>query len=256
LASVRANAATYGWLTPLVVSIDSITAAALTPFADKDPQYDPYQVEDHLEEISRLLDNCLAYRREIYELQGMATKTALEYELFSKQFDSLKKLDRADGIRKQLDAQRPHDSDATTAFADAGFKAMARATLAGLNSQMDWETARMGFVDTKWQMLDQYQRALNARHSEPGNALNYVERFDRVLAFYKDDITQAYVLSRAASAGLGLLSEIKAELPPIEGVQYLDKLIQWNRAAIKQYNNFRRNDLQCEITIPIRYLRR
>src|SRR2546430_1483717 len=123
LANVRANATTYGWLTPLVRSVDSFTAETLTPLENKDPRHDFYQVEDNFEEITRLLDNCLAYRREIYELQSMATKTALEYELFSKQLDSLKELERANGIRKQLEAQLPHDSAATSAFTDDGFKA-------------------------------------------------------------------------------------------------------------------------------------
>lgn len=254
LSNIRSNAATYGWLTPLVVSLDAITAASLLPAADRDPSHDPYQVEDHLEEIGRLLDNCLAYRREIYELQAQATKTALEYELFSKQLDALKKLEIAEGVAKQLAAQRGHYTNAVAGFTEVGFKANSSASLAATVAGLAWEEQRTGLVKTKWELVEQYQKSLNARHSESGNALNYVERFNRVLAFYKEDVTTAYELARAVSAGLRIVADINTSLPPINNNNYLDKLIEWNRAVVKQFNKFHREDVQSEITIPLRHL--
>jgi hypothetical protein len=254
LTAIRANKASYGWLTPLVISLDAITSAHLKPLADKDPLYDPFQVEDHLEEVSRLLDNCLAYRREIYDLQALATKTALEYELFSKQLESQKKLELNDGALKQLTAAKPHYVNASAANGDATLKAMASASLATTIAASDWEAVRTASIANKWQQLESYQKALTARHSEPGNALNYVERFNRVLEFYKQDVAEAFSLSRAAAAGIALTTNFKTDIPPLNENNYLDKLVEWNRATVRQMNLFSRDDIQSEITIPIRYL--
>ncbi|WP_375160232.1 hypothetical protein [Bradyrhizobium sp. RDT46] len=255
LASVRRNRASYGWLTPLVVSLDATTSSYLKPSENKDPNHDPYQVEDNLEESSRLLDNCLAYRKEIYELQALATKTALEYELFAKQLEAQKTLEMNEGALKQLNAARPHYVNAVAATGDPILKGIANAHLATTNSSIEWEATRREAVTTKWTQLQQYQQALSSRHTDPGNALNYVERFNRVLALYKEDVIDAYNLARAAAAGIKILtSEANPDVPQLNDKDYLDRLVIWNRGAVKMYNEFRRDDCQSEITIPLKSL--
>lgn len=261
LASVRADQPKYPWLTPLVVSLDSITATELRPVADKDPMFDPYQVEDHLEEITRLLDNCLAYRREIQDLQSLATKSALDYELFTKQVSSAKQLEIAKGVKDQLEAVRPHYNNAATGFAEAGEKALATASFVGAEKGIIWEEQRARLIQEKWDLVEQYQSALSARHSEKGNSLNYVDRFNRVLDFYKEDIKQAYALARAVVAGIRIITtdnltsvDLKADLPDLSDDNYLDKLVFWCRSLARRMNYFHSHDAQSEITIPLRNL--
>src|SRR6185503_1274983 len=63
-------------------------------------------------ELSKLVDRCLAYRREYNDLIANAVRQGLEYDLFSKQVDVLVKLDSMSWVEqlRRMEATNQHNA--------------------------------------------------------------------------------------------------------------------------------------------------
>jgi hypothetical protein len=64
---------------------DDVVNKALINITAPNP-YDAYQIESLLSSTSALLDRCISYRREMYDLENSGLKLALDYELFLDQY--------------------------------------------------------------------------------------------------------------------------------------------------------------------------
>jgi hypothetical protein len=74
----------YEWLQLFDKSFDQRTTEAISSAASLESPYDIYRVEQLLGDMSELLDRCLAYRREYYDLDTQAVKSALDHDLFQR----------------------------------------------------------------------------------------------------------------------------------------------------------------------------
>src|SRR5262245_34370072 len=82
----------------------------------KIPPWDPYQVDDILVDVSRLLDRCLAYRREVQDIDVLAIKQVLEFDLFKNQLETLRALEIEAPLKDQRDAEKEGQEAAANDF--------------------------------------------------------------------------------------------------------------------------------------------
>ncbi len=199
------NTARFSWLSDFSTTVDDIIFKQVTsPSATNIPPYDPFLLEVNISNASTLLDRCLIYRKEMYDLEEQGVRRVLEYTLYDNQRDAQRTLELAENIEEQRKAERDGQAAASAIFATAkdnvlatGFKAIADATESSADTAWQYERdVRKKAVLTKWNALDEYQQTLEARHLTPGNALNYKERRSRVQKLLERDALNAFLRLR------------------------------------------------------------
>jgi len=218
-------------------------------------KYDPARFVDWLPAASRLLDRCLAYRREYMELSGAATGFALDelnYILSAKNLEKIEaaawnvKL-RIREAREQMEVKSVYDqhpgdlSKGLSRSAEAAY----RIACEGIRQEL----VRYRAVQEKWRNLNQHHSRLIKQHELPGHPLHFVERAEKVKSLMMEDFTEA--LSKARAAREGLLWTFGLELdewPSLEG-DALDAAVTWARDAIMKLEIER--SLYFETTVPV-----
>ena len=223
------------------IIVDEIVFETTKALWEEPPKYDAYQIESLASSISALLDRCLTYRRDMYALEELAAKRSLEYMLFTKQKDAQKAIELADYIQQQRKDEADGQNKAADKFADqkqaplaSGFEAVSRTIAASSTAAAAAEEDRKDNVNKKWIAAEEYQEALQARHSTPGHALNYGERLDRLTNFLKQDVGFAFQKLRCLSKACNLLFDLKMELEKPTEFGYLDYLVTFTRDLINQ----------------------
>lgn len=255
-----ANKPEYDWASIALKSLDDLTVEYVSDLEKASPDFDPLQFESLLSDVAMHLDNCLAYRKEIYNLQASAVRSALDFELYARQSQALRALELSEGILTEKATERDATAIAVEAFdrdsaapLSKGFKAVAATSLAVTDAELATYNARITAIREKWSLQDQYQAALRARHSEPGNAFNYNQRIERALALYREEIRDAYEKARAANAGAILIHGLERDLyqlPPL-GSDFLDHFVTWNRKIARELNKRARSDIEFELIFPL-----
>ncbi len=219
-----------------------------------DPPYDPFQVEDLLADISKLLDRCLVYRREYEQLDTSAVKAVMDDQLFLNQLGSLKSLELAESIERQRIAERTQHALAAGRFdKNGGWRYMALAAVASSDEALKGEGERKSAVADKWKHLEEYMQTMRQRFEAPGNSFNFSDRLSRLLKFYESDLIEAYQRARAAEKGLRLVFGINSPLPDLRvSDRILDDLVAWNRKSIDLLDVQLEQDSDFEITVYVR----
>ncbi len=231
--------ARYPWLQPFDQTFDDRIADYLSDLLHEHANpYDPMPVEDLVSDVSAILNRCMLYRREIYDLEAQAVRQALDYELFTKQWSILKDLDLADQIEKGRAIDQTTQKAASKEFSHAedpglaaGFSKLTEGGAMVAAEAVAGEQNRKNLVTQKYQLLRDYQGALESRHISPGNALNFGERLERLLRFVRQDIRIAYLKVEAAEVGLVDVFGIARPAPKPDAPQLIDLLVNWARAA-------------------------
>jgi hypothetical protein len=231
------------------------------------PPYNPYLYETLLSDVSKLLDRCLAYRRECYDLEAQGVRRALEYDLFrdmSAQEEALLRLvTSTDAIEAQETAQnRAADEFARVRDLGKGFEALYRGGAIALHLMKENQEERGNVLLNRLTLLRAHQELLEARHTTAGHALNYGERRERIVELLVQDISEAYQKARAASAGLrsqlNLNENRDFPFPTIHSdgekkkdVRFLDDFVLWARDMIRRYELETMKEVQFERIIPL-----
>jgi hypothetical protein len=102
------------------MSVDAIIFDKTKDCATKQPQYDPYQIESLAASASKLLDRCLVYRRDMYDLEEKAIRRALEYQLFIDESPHQLAIEKAEHTheQKEVEAKWKALNDFRTALQD------------------------------------------------------------------------------------------------------------------------------------------
>ena len=191
-----------------------------------------------LSSAGRLLDRCLAYRREYQDLQGAVARQVLDYDLFEKQLGNLMALDEAawqtELRRAEADAQRrAAEQFALSPGLGQGFEALASGAAALADSTVAAEEARRGHVRDRWAALVEHQAKLKARHEEPGHVLNFAERARSVLGFLLEYFSEAAEKAVAVHNGLRdrdvMDEDLRDPVHEMAGDNPLDGLVSWVR---------------------------
>ena len=222
------------------LTVDQIVYNVTSSVVNVTPTYDPYQIENLIASSSSLLDRCLNYRREMYGLEEQAVRRALEYQLYKDQRAAQYAIElSARAETQRLDEQKGQDAAASKfgSVVDkeplaSGFAAISGAASQSLLEAITSEQERKNNVDIKWKAADAYQLALEARHSSPGNALNYSERFDRIRGLLEQDIAIAYQKIKCVSLGAKRIFGISIPLESPTQLGYIDVLVKYVRDII------------------------
>jgi hypothetical protein len=177
--------------------VDELIYNALHPIVDS--PYDAYQIEALISSAGMLLDRCVVYRQQMYDLEVAGVKWALDYQLYSDLKGDLQVIELAKWIEEQHKEEKQGQQDAKTAFQGGagqplpdGFAALANKNFDALGKAITGETDRKKAVDGKWKTMDAYQLVLQDRHTTPGSAFNYWERYQNIGVFLEQDVKIAY----------------------------------------------------------------
>jgi hypothetical protein len=223
------------------------------------PIYNPYLYESLLSDVAKLLDRCLAYRRECADLEAQAVRRALEFELFEDLYPKALDLQNLATSTTALERQRAASDTASSAFNEAGFKALYKGTAEALTTQETLEGGKRAALEAILKRAKQHQELLEFRHTTPGHALNYTERRDRVIDLLVQDVIEAYQKARGAKLGLevqlGLKDDSQWPFPVIAGndsdVFFLDRFVLWARSVAQRYEILVQDEEVFERVIPL-----
>ena len=186
-------------------NVDEFIRKRVKGLGDKPPKWevDPFQLEANFEDVGRLLERLLDLRRDIWELSAIIQKTALQYISAVEQVEA----DNALQIAQASDPVR----------------------------QKVEEAARKRIDSTRASV-----KLLESRHGEPGNALNYAERLNKMKDVLAKDIESCYVRSRAVESEAGDRYVLDLPMPEaredqkllyvdFSGAAFMDDWSAWHR---------------------------
>lgn len=186
-------------------NVDDFVLDIVIKLGDKPPEWevDPFQLEDNFEDVGRLLERMLDLRRDIWDLSATIQKTALQYISAVEQVD----VDNALQIANSDDSVRQKVEEA------ARLRAASTRRLVGL---------------------------LESRHGQPGNALNYKERLNKMKDVLAKDVESCYVRSIAVNSEAGRRYYLDLPMPfagndqnflyvDFDGAAFLDDWSAWHR---------------------------
>jgi len=229
-------------------------------------RYDPLLYERHLSDVSRLLDRCLAYRRECADLERQAINRALEYQLFTDMKEYSEEL--TSQLTATLPLERTRDGQAATGNALQAvkneLKALSPAYIGGADSSqaaIEIQSAKKRTLDSILDLQTKYQKDLQLRHETPGHALNYAERRNRVVSLLKQDVAEAYEKALAACAGLQAQLAVSASKYPFpvpheetqkdKDIDLLDNFVMWTRDVLAEFERYLSDETTFDLVIPL-----
>src|SRR5690606_29893554 len=114
----------------LLTTIEDSLSAALDNPPIPLPEYEPLLFEQHLDDVGKLLEQCLSYRREASELEILSVKAAMDYAHFKATSKLEEEQEQLRLRRDQVGVQRSTQERAAKLFSgtdslSAGFKAKA-----------------------------------------------------------------------------------------------------------------------------------
>jgi len=251
----------FPWLQSMFqddTTVDQIVYDVTNRLVLEEPKYDPYQVEQLVSSTSTLLDRCLVYRRDMYDLEEKAIRRALEYQLFQDQLAPQKSIERSDFVQRQRELERDGQGDAANKFGalnealPQGFAAISAKNRDSLDQAVQAEIGRKQNVDVKWDALEKFQTALQDRHKTPGNALNYAERYARVRGFLEEDIAIAFQKIRCVALSVKKIWGIDSPLQLPSEVGYLDYLVTYLRGVIYEVERRTVEEVDFEHIVSLR----
>ena len=189
--------------------------------------------------LSRSLDKILSLRSAANELEDKAVRQALEYQLFTDNSEVIKSLEEAQWIAGQRKAEIENQAKTSNAFSSStdeladGFATAAIASQKSSELGYEGEKVRNGLVSEKWKNIIAHQVALQSRHTQPGHALNYKERGERVRALLRQELVTSYQRAQAVYSGLKQVFNIDEPLPKLSENGYIDDLVLWARKIVK-----------------------
>lgn len=241
--------------TPL--SVDSIVYEEVNRAGSAIPPYDPYQLEQLAASASDLLDRCLSNRRSMYDLEEQAIRSALEYKLFKDQRQPQRDIELSETIEVQKTWDLQGQKNAAAAFSksfdnlDAGFAAVATASAQSTAEAISGEKTRKKNVGMKWDALDEFENALEARHSMPGCSMNYSERYGRLEELLRQDIRVAYNKLRCIEKGMNQVFGLSLSLPPPQQYGYLDAMVMFLRQALEAVGIATQNEVEFDHIVSL-----
>lgn len=240
-------------------NLDALVFAALDPVSrESSLTYCPYLFESFLSDVSQALDNCLAYRRELYDLCTQATQRGLEYELFLNTLGPDRDLALLGTISEQARQEAAAYRASTTAFEGpngepptdavaAGLQAISKGFTSVRDRVSNVESQKEQYISQRYKATAQYQQDLEDLHSTDGSSLNYTQRVNRIAPLILDEIVDAYRKSRSIVAGLNRVLDHHAWNPisiiALSKTGFLDEFVRWFRKLVRQYQIYTQKEI-------------
>ena len=239
--------------------VEPIEAQVRSRLKEKGP-YPNKLYADHwdyyLSDISSALDRCLSYRREARDLEIAAVKAAVDYSHFIASSAVSRSLEiaalglpSATARLKQVIAAIAESPNSEVGVALKAYLEIERVTLdTGLASLAE----RQELIEKKWDELTRVADEYHTRHTAVGNAHNFVERFNRVLDIYADDLFDVVSKIPFVEEGISLTYGPMTEAPSDdEPSGYLDRVVTWTRDVTRLVNGFTEQETKFDLVVPL-----
>jgi hypothetical protein len=238
----------YLWLQDLRLSLDDVLVEAYALWQKSGSSaFNTYAVEEHLADVSDLLDRCLVYRKDYNDLMGAAIQRALDHDQWTKQRSVRRDIELAHWSVEKLELEvvgqeavavafRKGDDDLAEGFATAAQEG-ANATRAAAKG----ETTREKLVKQRWRQDEQFQALLQELHATPGHPLNFAQRGGQMLVFLLEDYVSALAKASAAAKGIAAFG-LSYPLDLSQSSTPLDDLVRWTREVIDAVQEVKRQD--------------
>lgn len=238
------------------LSVEKVAARELA-FVVGDPHYgyEPRLFHQLLASVSSLLERVLVFRREARDLEILATKVAMDYQLFDQTTLLDEDLDILRlGLAARKLAQETHDNTAK-AFGEGdqlqnGFRSANLGRVAEIDVELSNLEAQENIIHHRYKLHRDYQAAYRLKHTELGNAHNYADRCQRLIVLFQQDLREAYLKSKAIVIALKTLWGFDLAVPDPESTFFIDELIDWNRDAIRFLEFIDQVNVTYDLTIP------
>jgi hypothetical protein len=242
-----------------VKTVDELAAEMLQSEPSVPPyHHNPLLVEPLLADLAELLDRCTASRMRASELEIAAVEQALTREMVE-QLSSLQRRANEDESMASMYAQlADEESQAAASFEDpnhepvtAGLGARARASAGAARNLREVERARSVQARDRLEIMTRHWMSLYARSEQAGSAHNFCERFDRVVAFFLEDLRVAYRKALSIRDGLRIVYGIDHPLPEVAAPRFIDALMMWCRAALTELDRSADEDFTSTVLVPV-----
>ena len=215
------------------------------------PRYEPLLLDTLLQEASAALDRCLAFRREAYELEIAAVKAAADYALFKE----LSTIDEKSEILAlaipRLESETTGYRQASAAYADKGFSKHDETLSNSAGAGLKLAARREELIRGRWEVRRRYEANYNSRHTAPGNAHNFAERWIRTVNLLAEDLQEAYEKLMAVRFVLKAIYREDRGLPVLRGEESLDELVMWTREVIRYLDVEAQQEVRYQVVIPL-----
>ncbi|MGF6658203.1 hypothetical protein OKW34_008793 [Paraburkholderia youngii] len=247
------------WLTFFVTPVEQRVAELVLSLPTQNFSYEPLLIEEWFEDLKAILDRCLAYRKEARDLEIAAVQAAVEYQQFCRLADDNQNLEIAALGQTTLQAERDGFNLASAEFKKIssdlapGFAASMAANVTRSEAAIADVAARAKMINDKWSAVRASEFEYHQRHLSPGNAHNFLERYQRVISLYAQDLAEGLLKAKALSLGLLSIYAIPSTLPAMESpyIGYLDNLVLWVRTVAINVNRLRQEETEYTLVIPL-----
>jgi hypothetical protein len=220
-------------------------------------KFEPLLISTHIEKLEDLCEKCLALRREIRELEILAVKGIMDYQLFQKtsaideEAETIRLLKTSKIAEKQgLDAAAT-DFGNTPAL-NKGFSTTSTARSQALEQELKGVDRLAELIKERWSDVRSYQQAYYARYTEPGNAHNYSERAQNLLAILKEELAEALARAIALDLGLKTIYGWSPDALPTEiDMPTLDRFVIWVLEARRGVSWRAERETCFDVVIPL-----
>lgn len=247
----------FKWIETFADTVDGKIREQVEIIAKEKLLYDPYDVEQLLPDIAVKLDECLAWRREIQELEARAFDRVSAYDLAAKLMPvdlMLASLSPSEGYLGFI-ADAYGAAAAKLAGADGPQAQSFKALYAGMKAAADEESAsrkaRLDAVTARQKLQSEAQEQLEDQHVTPGHALNFADRRSRLIAYLIRDFREALLKSIALAAGLNEVYDIDHPLPDLNERPAIDSLTQWCAEVFERLEYRRLGEVEFEKIISL-----
>ncbi|MCK1586918.1 hypothetical protein [Bradyrhizobium sp. 169] len=241
-----------GQLHPIFAKLDTITFKATAP-----TNFEPRLIAVHAQRLSELLDRCLSIRKDIRDLEILAYRAEVDYNLFKVTSDLDEKMDY---LRLQVDpktAERTGFQDAVSAFSDKatlekGLSAAASGRAGSLDRDLADTNELKQLIADRWKAVRGYQEDYHARHTDDGNAHNFGQRACRLAKVFAVLIDEAFARAAALAKGIKIIYGFDVpDLPTNTMLKDLDSFAMWSFRTIRSLARAAEQETDTEVIIPL-----
>ncbi|CAB3715751.1 hypothetical protein LMG24238_04500 [Paraburkholderia sediminicola] len=236
------------------IFITPISVSRREAAADK---FEPLLISTQIDKLGDLIEKCMALRREIRELEVLAVKSIMDYELFIKTSAIDEEAEKIKLLRSAKEAEKQGEDSAATAFGttaplNSGFAAISEGRSVGLDHELTAGDRLAELIKARWSSVREYQASYYSRYKESGNAHNYTERVRNLKTIIEEEMSEA--MDRAIALDVGLKSIYgwsPAPAPAKIDLVVLDAFVVWVLKARRGVNSRSERETSFDITVPL-----
>lgn len=204
-----------------------------------DQEYEPLLITENVKRVSELVEECLEIRREIRELEILAVKSAVDYDLFvitsaiDEEMETLRLFREAKEKEKQ-GYEKAIEQFGTGSTTDRGWGAISYGRAASLAEDIKSSQQLALRIAKRWGEVKQYHAEYAQRCKEKGNAHNFGERWTNLLKIFMKEIKEAVGRTTALRSGLKSIYDWDTDplpsginLSPSAALAALDEFALW-----------------------------